>query len=174
MLNAKNRPRIKIPLQISDFAVEAVCGTFLILIILLPIMYWNELPSRIPSHFNFNGSPNRFGSKNSLIALPILAFVLNLGLTILSRAPHLYNYPVKITEANAENMYRVGSRSMRWLKTALTMFLCYLTYGSINTAMGNATGLNRYVLILYLSSLAIIIGVVIFSGIKNRSPKKNS
>ncbi len=48
----------------------------LILIVLAPFVYlakiWNELPERVPMHWNIEGKIDRYGSKTELIWIPVL------------------------------------------------------------------------------------------------------
>jgi len=47
-----------------------------IAIIMLPFIYlvyiWNDLPSKVPLHWNLEGEVNRYGSKEELLLIPIL------------------------------------------------------------------------------------------------------
>ena len=48
----------------------------LIAIVLLPFIYlaylWNDLPSKVPMHWNLKGEIDRYGDKSELIIIPIL------------------------------------------------------------------------------------------------------
>lgn len=45
-------------------------------IVLLPFIYlgyvWNELPSKVPMHWNIKGEIDRYGDKSELIIIPFL------------------------------------------------------------------------------------------------------
>lgn len=76
--------------------------SWLFLAILWGYTLWqlSKLPEIIPTHFGLGGKADSFGSKNSILGLPIIAtFAVGL-LQFFSGKPQYFNYPVKITEAN--------------------------------------------------------------------------
>ena len=60
-----------------------------------------ELPEIIPTHYNEAGEADSYGDKLNILALPIISTLLFIGLTILNKRPHLFNYPSEITKENA-------------------------------------------------------------------------
>ena len=47
---------------------------------------------------------------------------LGAGLAWLSARPQFFNYPIPVTEVNAESVYREAERLMVWLSAAIVMF----------------------------------------------------
>ena len=60
------RPRIKIKLSTIDYIVEIFGLLVLICIIIMPIYYFNDLPERLPSHFNAFGQPDSYSGRGMI------------------------------------------------------------------------------------------------------------
>jgi uncharacterized membrane protein len=110
------------------------------------IKNYMNLPDTIPTHYNLAGQADGFGSKQSLLILPSLMTLLFIGLTILNKYPHIFNYEVKITADNARNKYTIASRMMRMLKLSLVIIFGLLLVLSIKNASGQGQGLGSWFL----------------------------
>ena len=115
-INKSNRPIIKIELTIVDKIIEAIALLVLASTIILVAYYYNKLPGIIPTHFDFSGKVDDYGSKSSIFTLPILSTLLYIGLTVLNKYPQTFNYLGEITLDNAESQYRFATRFLRVLK----------------------------------------------------------
>lgn len=115
-INKSNRPIIKIELRIFDKILEIIAGLILLSTIVVVAYYYNTLPDIIPTHFDFSGKVDNYGSKSSILTLPILSTLLYIGLTILNKYPQTFNYLGEITLDNAESQYRFATRFLRVLK----------------------------------------------------------
>jgi len=152
------RPRIRIEPDSFDMIVEFVSVIFLIFLIVIPLRYYGSLPEKIPTHFDGSGTPDGYGSKSTLWLLPAIGFILWIGITILVRFPHIFNYPVQITAENAETQYRLATRLMRILKTVILIMFTFISYMTIKTALGTAGGLGTFFLPVFL---VLTFGVII-------------
>src|SRR5581483_10233731 len=105
---SRNRPILHLPRTPFETLLEVL--TLLGVIMVLAITVWGyiALPTTIPTHYNIQGAPNAYGSKASLLTLPILTICLAVLLTVLSRFPHRYNYPWPITPENAPRQYALA------------------------------------------------------------------
>ena len=110
---------MKIP---SRAWVEAFCGSRTtlwqrILGIVSPLIFagvfiflalrWRYLPEQIPTHYNFAGEVDGYGSRTTLLILPLIGFVTDIAIAITSRFPQSWNAGVKITVFNRVGVYRV-------------------------------------------------------------------
>ena len=160
----RKRPKIKIWLTIFDLFIEiAGLAAVLVMWILLVVTY-SKLPDVIPVHYNGSGLADRFGGKSGIFLLPVIATILFAGMTILSRFPHVLNYPVKITDNNAFLQYRNMARMIRCLKLVLVLFFGGLVLQTIRNAAGNTDGLGIW---LTPVSLAIMMIPVIYFMVKS-------
>lgn len=161
-------PKIKIRRTTLDWAIEFIGLVFLLILIALPLIFSSQLPERIPSHFNAAGVPDGYGSKLTLWILPVTTVIIYIGMTILEEFPHIFNYPVKITPENAITQYRMGTRLMRILKTALAILFSFLCYKTIQTALGTASGLGKVFLPV---SLVLTFGVIVIYIVRSLNSK---
>lgn len=166
-----DRPKINLKLSLFDQIVEILSVVALLTLMIIPIIYFGQLPDRIPSHFDFSGNPDSYLGKGSIWILPIVGLVLYIGLTILNRFPHKFNYPAKITPENAEKLYGVTTQMMRVLKVVILGLFNYMTYQVINVALNHAEGLGGYFVWVYLVFILGVIGVYIY---KMNSLKKKA
>lgn len=140
------RPKINIELTTSDKIFEAI--GWMALAILWGLTLWNysRLPETIPVHFNILGEPDGFGSKKTLLMFPIIGTVLFLGMTILNKFPHVFNYPTKITEENALRQYTGATRMVRYLKFAVILIFSIIVFKTLKTLEGKSSGLGPWFL----------------------------
>ncbi|NBY11197.1 MAG: DUF1648 domain-containing protein [Sphingobacteriia bacterium] len=84
--------------------------------------------SILPIHYNILGKPDGYGNKMHVLALPIVSTFLYVGISILNRFPHVFNYPVDITEKNANYQYALATRFLRYLKFILVILFEFIIY----------------------------------------------
>lgn len=136
------RPRINIKLEPIDKMIELIGLIGLITLIGLPIIYFNEFPDTMPIHFGANGEPDAWSGKGMIWTLPIIGVVLYLAMFGLNKFPHIFNYPQKITKDDAGKSYKIATRMIRTLNTLIACVFAYITYSTIQTALGNQNGLG--------------------------------
>jgi uncharacterized membrane protein len=150
MSEKNNRPSIKIHLTLFDKALELVGLILFIGIWILTFMNYDELPDIIPIHYNGLGEVDRYGEKSTILALPIVASVIFIGLTILNRFPHIFNYPIEITEQNALRNYRLATRLLRILKVIICLVFGMIILSTLNNIKGEQDGLVSWFLPIVL------------------------
>ncbi|WMN11498.1 SdpI family protein [Marivirga salinae] len=121
----------------------------LIAIVLLPIVYlayvWNDLPNKVPVHWNLQGEVNRYGDKTELVLVILLLPVLTYFLLLL--VP-------KIDPKN--KLQKMGGKydSIRFLLTTFVSILALFIIYSANS--GSVTNPNY--LLLGVGLLYFILG----------------
>jgi len=128
MYSGSDRPRIKINMGSIDRIIELVAFTFIVIHIILIAVYYSHLPASIPTHFNVEGNPDGYGKKSTLLLIPGFSVLIYLLLTIAAFFPHIYNYPVRITEHNAEVQYRLAIRMIRVIKAIVIVMFAFINY----------------------------------------------
>jgi uncharacterized membrane protein len=166
-----NRPKIKINRKAPDWAIELIAFFFLIIQIIIPLIYYNQLPESIPTHFNAAGQPDGFGSRSSLWILPVTSLFMYLLMTIVEAYPYIYNFPVEITPENAVTQYRIATRLIRILKTVILVIFSFISYQTIKTATGAAEGLGKAFLPVFL---LLTFGVIIIYFFKSLNSRESS
>jgi uncharacterized membrane protein len=167
----ENRPKIKISLTLADWIIEIGGFAFLLFLIALPIIFLKDMPERIPIHFNSGGVPDGYGSRSTIWLLPIIGTLVYLLLTVLSFFPQIYNFPVKITTDNILVQYRLATRLMRILKSVILMTFAFILLQTIKTVKGNAAGLGKSFLPIFL---IITFGVIVFYIIQSLNNREQS
>lgn len=171
MNSGENRPKIKLRLALSDWIIELAGFAFLLFLIALPIIFLKDMPDEIPVHFNAAGLPDGYGSRSTIWLLPIIGTVMYVLMTVLSFFPQIYNFPVKITPDNVIVQYRLATRLMRILKTVILMTFSFILYQTIKTVKGDAAGLGKSFLPIFL---IITFGVIVFYIVQSFNNKEQS
>jgi uncharacterized membrane protein len=141
-----NRPKIKLNLTTTDKLIELAGWLGLIAIWILTVSNYEALPETIPIHYNAAGEADAFGDKWTILTLPVIALILFVGMTILNRYPHIFNYPITITQENALKNYTLATRLIRFLKLVIVIVFGLIVIKTIQTANGNANGLGTWFL----------------------------
>jgi len=158
-----NRPRLHIEPTPTDRVVETAALVGLGFLVVVTAVYWPTVPDKIPTHFGITGKVDAWGPKAALLLLPGIGAATYVVLSIISRFPHTFNYPVPITEQNAERQYRIALAVMRWLKLECIWLFAYLNWQTVQVALGKAKGLD--VLSMPIA-LAVIGGTLIVLVVK--------
>lgn len=167
-MQKQRRPRIRIGRGVIDWILESMGLTALILIIAYPLMSFGELPAEIPSHFDASGEPDAYSGKWIIWLLPLVTLILYSGMSVFQNYPHVFNYPVKVTNENAEKLYRTAVRSLTVLKVLVTLFFLYITIRTILIATGKATELGEMFLYIFIGAIVVTTGIMFFRMFRAR------
>ena len=157
---------MKIKLDTSDKFFEVISLLFLLANILIVALSISTLPDTIPTHFNFDGEPNDYGSKKELWIIPAVACFIYMLTGLLNSYPHLYNYPSQ--KNDKESQYKLGSKLMRSLRAWVLFFIAMVTYMIVHSAK---TGTAKSSIWLLLFIFAIVAGHLIWFFIRWRKIK---
>jgi len=149
----EERPKIKLELTTADKTFEIIGWLLVISVWGLTITNYANLPETIPTHYNAAGQADRFGGKATILTLPLIATVLFVGLTILNKFPHIFNYPTNITQDNALRQY--ATRMIRYLKLIIVVIFGLIEFKTIQNANGQADGLGIWFLPMTLGLIFI-------------------
>jgi uncharacterized membrane protein len=156
------RPVISIPISKTERMLDIASALLMLLTFVYLLSIWNDLPQRIPTHFNAAGEPDGWGGKEEIWTLPIIGLLLFIFISVLCKFPQLFNYPVQVTAENAPRLYLWGRQTMKWLNFELVFFFSLGSWHSVQAAF-KETGLG----IWYLPALIIVIfGTIIISLIR--------
>ena len=73
-------PRTRLEIYCEFFALVGLIAGIIYLVVT-----WPQLPEKIPSHFNFSGTPDSWAGKGSLLLLPGVSVFIYLMLSIFQR-----------------------------------------------------------------------------------------
>jgi hypothetical protein len=166
--NLSQRPRLSIPRTLPDCIGEilSLAGVFAGLLLLGFI--WTDLPGEIPRHFGFSGEPTAWSGRWSAIFPIVLALALYVGLTVIGRIPHLYNYPFQITERNAAIQYRLSRSMIIWLKALCVWMFVAIVWSQARVALGDADGINPIVIFGFLIGIHVVLGIFLYRAFRHR------
>lgn len=134
----RKQPQIEVKQKPHDKKV-VVAGWIIIGInFLLGLYVIFDLPDIIPIHFNLAGKADAFGSKNDIWLAPILSLLIYWGLTLITSKvkPWNYNYPIKVSEKNARQLYTLSNRMLYHLNLGIALVFLWLTVHIIASSKG--------------------------------------
>lgn len=112
-------------------------------LIALAVLFWityqalagpERLPDRIPTHFEMAGNANGWGSPAVLLLLPVVAVGLYLTITVVSRFPMAFHYPVRVMPVNLPRVQDLTLDMVTWLKAELACLFVALQWWMIHAA----------------------------------------
>lgn len=164
------RPIIKIPITLGDKFLEVSAWALIIFTWGSILLKYGDISDTIPIHYNAKGEADSFGSKATLLLLPIISTLLFVGLTFLNKYPHVFNYLSQITAQNAAYQYQMATRLVRYIKLIIVLVFSFITLHVIQYANGEPKGLGNWFLPLCLG----LIFVPLFYFIAKSKKKPNT
>lgn len=117
--------------------------------------------NRVPTHFDAGGRPTAWGSPWILLVLPIAALVIYLLMTLVSRFPGAFNYPVRVTPANYARLQELALEMIAWLKAEVVWLFAIIQIATVRAARTGHVGLSPRFMPLALGVIfATIIGYI--------------
>jgi len=145
---------------ISIFS-NTISGLILIFIWIFTIVNFQQLPEIIPTHFNFEGNPDDFGTKNSMWFLVGIATACFALMLYLSKNPNsrFLNIPRNLKEDP-----KIGKLIVSILNVIVMLIFADISYESISIALGKTEHLSSAINYLIATIFILIIGMMIYSG----------
>lgn len=151
----KTRPKLNLELSSTDQVLEIIGWFTLATLWWLALMSYSQMPDTIPTHYNLAGEADDYGSKETILALPVIGTVLFVGMTIVNRYPHIFNYPTEITTENAMKQYTIATRMIRYLKLVVLLVFLLIVFKTLQTSTGQADGLGSWFYFISFGLLSI-------------------
>lgn len=118
-------------------ALEIVSLVALVLLIFITIGAFYgpaRLPDRIPVHFNAAGQADGWGSPALLLVFPGFAVVIYLLMSLVSRFPAAFNFPVRVTPLNRPRLEELALNMIAWLKAEVVVLFTCIAWSAIRAA----------------------------------------
>ncbi|MDX1314766.1 MAG: DUF1648 domain-containing protein [Eudoraea sp.] len=133
--------------------LNLVAATALLMAFVVLGSYYGSLPKIIPIHFNAQGIADGFGNKSTLWVVPVLAFLMCLGLFQLNRS-------LPKIKPNIENKeYITLTRVNSILSLLVALSFSYITIRSVYIATTGSGGLGSWFLPVFC--ISFIVGPII-------------
>jgi uncharacterized membrane protein len=165
----KTRPKVNLTLSPLDNKIELAGRLFLIVLWGLALYVYFIAPATIPIHFNASGQANNYGSKATILILPIIGSIIYLGISQLNKYPHIFNYATEITAANAEKQYTIATRTLRILQLFILVLFSFIILFSYLTTIGVVNGLGPWFLPIVIALLMVLIIISITQSLKKKN-----
>lgn len=132
----------------------------MVLVFLFIFTYQNfvDMPDTVPIHFNIKGEVDNWGSRWFVWFLPLTAVFTFVLLLLPEKFPQSMNYPVKITEDNAQRQYLLARVFLKTLKLGMVLMMFGIQYALIHVALQKDTVVSMSLLIPIL--LILIFGPI--------------
>ena len=151
------RPQIHIEKTTLEKIANIIGIASIVAMVLYIAFNWSALPENVPIHFNAAGEADGWGSKWMLFFLLIITIALYIFMEVIERRPYTHNYPVRLTEQNAAQLYKESCQTVNLIKNIVTMMLAYIAIRSVLVALEKVQGLGIATMGVFL----FIIGFVI-------------
>jgi uncharacterized membrane protein len=150
------RPIIQLPKNSFEKILDLFAFAALCLLIGVVAGHYYYLDEEIPVHFDINGVADQYGNRATVWTLPAIGLVMYLFLSLISRIPHRFNYPFKVTSENAERVYRSGRSFIIFMKGWLMLILAGVSYHMVDHAANGKSTLDNYSFVGLLAMLMVI------------------
>lgn len=151
---------MKLKKNVYDILVEILCLILLVGIWIYLWISWGDIPDQIPGHYNAMGEVDRVGSKTELFVIPIISWIMYLGMTVIEKFPQVWNTGVKVTEENKERVYRVLKNMLSTVKLLTVAVFVYLTIMSAQAIALPVWFLPVFLTLMFGSLIFFIIKLV--------------
>jgi uncharacterized membrane protein len=130
-MSRASRPSPQPSYQPIDYVAELLAIVALVSQGVYALFIYPTLPQTIPIHFGLDGRANNYGGREWIFFPFAVALALYILLTVISRFPQAFNYPWRVTEANAPRLYGVSRRMVVWLKAEMVLLFAYITWAIV-------------------------------------------
>jgi uncharacterized membrane protein len=152
------RPKLDIPYTQFELYCEIVAVVVLIGIAFYLAAIWTKLPAQIPGHFNIMGQPDRWDGRNSIFWMLGITAALYVGISVLQRFPHIYNYPFGLTPQNVHRQYQLARQLLVLIKTEIVCSFVFIQWGIMHVARGLSQTMGPWVVpIMIVAILTTIV-----------------
>ncbi|MGE5454822.1 MAG: DUF1648 domain-containing protein [Methylocystaceae bacterium] len=137
------------------------------------IITYDQLPARIASHFDFQGLPDGYGKRNSIILLPIIGGVTTISMTLINIFAIMRpDDPKKVINldpaqlkalgpAKLEQMRVFSARCLFVITLLVAVMLSYGSWGAVRVGLGLQPGLGIWMMVLAGALFIVSIYMVI-------------
>lgn len=164
--------KIKLKLTTGDKIIELLSWVAIIVVIVITIASYTNLPDIIPIHYNGAGVADDFGKKQNILALPILAAIYFVFFTILNKFLSVFSYPNNVDKCKILRTRTLITKLIRYLKFIFVVIFGYIEFQTIRYSQGDTQGLGWRSLPLTLGVVFIPLIYFVVQLFKHQNNKK--
>lgn len=112
--------------SLLDKSLNRLCLLILLGTAVFLTLYWKSIPPEVPMHYNAVGEIDRWGSRKSLLVLPIISWLIYGLMTVVEQIPSAWNTGVKVTAENRERVYALLGHMLSTLKLLVTVMFAWI------------------------------------------------
>ncbi|WP_106496610.1 DUF1648 domain-containing protein [Lentibacillus sp. Marseille-P4043] len=163
-----DHPKIDVPASKWEKLFNLLSVILLVSSIIYVVQAYASLPETIPTHFNAKGEANGWGNKAIIFLMPgIATFVCFLPMYFLSKAPHIFNYTVKVTEENAPRLYPKARLFMTVVNFETVAIFTYIAWEMVQSARAVPTlGVWFTLVVVAVPLITIIVFMIQMNRLK--------
>jgi uncharacterized membrane protein len=163
--------------RIYPWQIELIPVFLLFLVLYLISANYPGLPDQIPTHFNIQGTADKWGDKSEILSYGISALFVYVLITlitvlfILTKDPKRFiNLPSKIkdrlTPEQAEKLRAVLVRCLLVLKILIMGQMAYLLYNTIDLALRKRTASEDSGILFFTAAILIVVGYMVYKSLR--------
>lgn len=155
------RPILAVPKTKMEVLHDVISAVVLISMFAYLFFLWPSLPETLPIHFNAKGQADGWSGRGTLFLLPVIISLVFLGLTILRKYPHKFNYLRQISAENAARHYRLAITALSWIKIEIVVLFAYVQWKIIQSAVEGADRMGSWFMPFFL--LLFLVTVITYA-----------
>lgn len=160
------RPKIKPVLTTADKLLNIIALLLVLSLWVLVLYRYNMLPDNIANHIGTTRNLNNNVSMSTIFKLPAIGTSLFIIFSLLNRFPHLFNYPLPITEKNAAKNYALATRTIRMLNVIFVLSILLMYYNASVSAPQSQVGKWLQLLIMLVGPfIAVAYSLIRFNRV---------
>jgi len=136
-----------------------------------PLLYYSSIDSNalFPTHYRFFGEIDGWGGRSTLWTMALIGLTFYVGLSVLQKFPKIYNYPCKVTEQNADYLYRLGVQLVRQVKVLCVFIMAYANNSIYRVVIGKDTGPDDFIVSMFILLMLSLLTIYIIKMMRYKS-----
>lgn len=152
-----NGALVSVERTMKDKLLEAIVVVLLVGLWGMTVCFWNILPDRIPSHFNFSGEITAWSGKSSLFLLAGFATFGAFIMGVVAYNPRMINIPVKLNPKKLSVQYILMARMARVCNIILVLLFISILLSVAAPGLGIKSQLLDFMHILMMGGMFVTI-----------------
>jgi len=141
----------RLPFSALDYILEGLACLGIILGLAALVIYYPDLPAKIPQHYGAGGKVDAWGGKSLVFMLPVIGLVLY-GLMTMIR----WFSPSAGGKKTSPRQWRLSIDMINWLKAITVWTFTYLNWMTLQIGLGRAKALHPAFNPLMLGSMTVV------------------